>query len=122
MQKDDWTVGKEGIRPAGPPDRCLYCGEPEGRTHKPTCAVRERTVVVRMVVEYVVLVTESADQEMIEFHRNNGRWCANNALVELEHLAERVGCLCDHARFELVREATAEDEERDKCYVANAPS
>ena len=123
MKRDNWPVEDEGIRPAvRGPNHCTYCGEPKGSTHKPDCVVRERTVVVRMTVEYVRTVPESWDNETVETVMNETSWCSSNALQELESLDERADCLCEYTQFEFVREATEEDEERNKLYVKDLAS
>jgi hypothetical protein len=42
---------KNGPRPAGPPDECFYCGQKIGQKHKSDCVCRDRSVMVRMIVE-----------------------------------------------------------------------
>lgn len=107
-------TARHGPRPAGPPDRCFYCDGPVGAQHARDCVMRQRTVVVRMTVEYVVEVPENLPPDMIEFMRNEGSWCATNALDELqpneEEDPEGNCCLCHTTAFEYVREATPEDE------------
>lgn len=122
MKRTNWSVGDEGIRPAGDPDKCLYCSEPKEGEHKSQCVVRQRTVVVKMTVEYTISVPEFWDKEQLEFHRNQGRWCSDNVYSELERLSEHAGCLCDFTHFEYVREATVEDETRSNVFVTNFPS
>jgi hypothetical protein len=63
-----------------------------------------KMVRVRMTVEYEVEVPASWDRHMIEFHRNEGSWCSDNALYELEKLAEDKGCLCHAMWFECLDE------------------
>lgn len=101
-----------GVRPAGPPDACFYCGVKLGLPHETKCVLRRRTVVVRAIFEYTVEEPEDWSIDMILFHRNESSWCANRAHDELGRLIDnRAGsCLCHISRFEFVREATAEDE------------
>lgn len=108
MRTPPVTPDDDGIRPAGPPDACLYCKQKVGDPHLAECVTVKRTVVVRMTVEYEVDVPQSWDKEQIEFHRNEGSWCANNALDELAQLHDAESaetCLCPSARFEYVGEA-----------------
>lgn len=98
-----------GPRPAGKPDRCFYCNQCIGELHTETCVLRNRTVVVRAVVEYVVRVPSSWSVEDILFHRNDSSWCKSNLISELERIDGSV-CLCGSVLFEFVREATVEDE------------
>jgi hypothetical protein len=98
-----------GPRPAGKADECFYCRRKIGDEHAPECVVRERTVVVRMTIEYVTKVPEHWDTDGIDFHYNDSSWCASNALNELAAINNRGVCVCGHAKFEFVREATEDD-------------
>lgn len=142
MKKQDWTIGQEGVRPAGKPDECFYCRNKSGEQHKADCVIRKRTVVVKMTMEYVIAVPEDWDVSNIEFHRNESSWCANNAREELTKMFEYieksreevvnpdgttshgndVPCLCDRTQFEYVREATPEDEYANGVFVEKEPS
>lgn len=102
----NFVVTKKATRPAGPQDRCFYCGQVIGETHRDICVLVEKMVVIRMIVEYEIDVPAHWSKKQIEFHRNHGTWCADNALVELENLASEKGCLCGEARFEYVRDAS----------------
>lgn len=100
-----FIVTPEAARPAGLPDRCFYCDRPVGDTHdEGECVLVKRKVRIRMTVEYDINVPAHWDKGRIEFHRNDGTWCADNALDELAAEASREGCLCPHTRFEYVRE------------------
>lgn len=96
-----------GPRPAGRDDECFYCHGPLGADHHPNCVMRDRTVVVRATVEYVVRVPERHTPDQIEFRRNESSWCASNMLSELDSPET---CICNAVTFEYVREATEEDE------------
>ena len=104
------VTAENGPRPAGKPDRCFYCSQPLGSQHAPKCVCRERTVVVRAVIEYVIEVPESWTAEQIEFQRNDGSWCATNLIGELREIHEAGACLCPITSFEYLREATAEED------------
>jgi len=52
-----------------------------------------------MTIEYEVDVPSRWGKENIEFHRNEGSWCADNGLDELQELAEKKGCLCETSVF-----------------------
>ncbi len=118
MRLESYPVTEEQINARPSRGRiCFYCSQPVGAEHKPDCAMRKRTVVIKMTLEYVVDVPEHWTKENIEFHRNDGTWCSDNALGELEELSKYLetsdkGCLCSAAEFEYLREATTEDEER----------
>lgn len=99
---------------------CRYCKKLSGEAHAEDCVCRQRTVVVSLQLEYVVSVTEDWEESMIEFHRNDGSWCATNLINELDALQERTkktSCFCSNAKYSFVREATEEDEERDQLFV-----
>jgi predicted nucleic acid-binding Zn-ribbon protein len=91
--------------------KCPYCGVKLGKEHSEGCVCRKRTVVIKATFEYAVEVPEFWDKSEIEFSRNDGSWCVDNALDELKRVAEHQGCLCHLAKFEYVREATEADEE-----------
>jgi len=110
MRRDNWTVGQEGIRQGGEPDRCFYCNQPIGSQHRADCVIRSRTVIIEARIKMLISVPESWDSDMVEFHRNEGSWCASNVVEELDDQAKRCGCLCNDAEFSFVREATDEDE------------
>lgn len=123
MKRDNWEVKEFGIRPAGSPDHCFYCGVERGGVHKPECVIRKRTVVVQMTIEYVVAVPEFWTPEQLEFHRNEGTWCALNGLAEIDNLHERTGdCFCGRTTYKYLREATAEDESKDMIFVEDSRS
>lgn len=42
---------------------------------------------------------------------NEGSWCFDNVLEELNNLSNRAGCLCSFSNAEYIREATEDDEE-----------
>lgn len=82
-----------GIRPAGPQDQCLYCHQKVGKPHEKDCVILERKVKVRYSYEVEIEVPWYWDIDQIEFHRNEGSWCADNSLQELENMTEK-DCLC----------------------------
>lgn len=126
MKRENWPVGDYGIRPAGKPDECFYCNVKRGEQHKAGCVIRCQTVVVRMTVEYVVDIPESWGAENLEFQRNEGSWCSDNGVRELQSLMDRVdaagGCLCPMIEYAFVREATAEDEKQSRLFCETLPS
>jgi hypothetical protein len=76
-----------------------------------------------MTVEYAVLIPENWTPEAFEDFRNQGSWCANNVLSELEALVKREdACLCGQTEFAFVREATEEDETLDSVFVEKSKS
>jgi hypothetical protein len=67
-----------------------------------------KTVRVRATVEYDLQVPESMSKEDIEFHRNEGTWCGDSLVEELQgqvHSAEGEEyrpCLCGVVRYEVL--------------------
>lgn len=113
MKLLNWPVTPDDARPAGPPDKCFYCGLPMGAQHSETCVIRERTVVVAVTIKTVMSVPESWTAEDIENHYNNGRWCADNVMFRLNNMAEAIDkggdCMCPHTEIKYIGEATYED-------------
>ena len=99
-----FTVTEKAMRPRSSARQCFYCKQPIGKVHKQDCVLVKKTVKVRMIVEYNVDVPAHWAAEQIEFHRNNGSWCSNNALSELDALfgSNNGPCLCNSARFEYI--------------------
>lgn len=87
-------------RPASSKQECFYCLEPIGGNHKSSCLLIKKKVKIRMTVEYEVEVPSDWDKNLIEFHRNDGSWCANNAIKELSKISEDCGCICHITHFE----------------------
>ena len=84
----------DGIRPAGAPDKCFYCGEKVWEDHKPDCVILLRRVRVAYVFALEIEVPHDWAEEDILYNRNDGTWCADNAIKELEELQKKRGCLC----------------------------
>lgn len=98
-----FIVTADAQRPASMDGRCFYCRSEIGDAHDPTCVLLVRSIRIRMTVEYEIDVPASWDAEMIEFHRNAGTWCANNAIDELRDRFEpddiESPCMCGAATF-----------------------
>lgn len=122
MKRDNWTVGDYGIRPAGKPTQCFYCGIEKGGIHKEGCVIRKRTIVMEMKINIVMDVPEDWDEAMCNFHKNEGTWCANNILHDLNAMKERMNCLCDVAEFKYLREANEDDEKSQNKFVRDIPA
>lgn len=93
-------VSRLAMRPASDKEECFYCHQPIGSEHHPDCVLIKKKVMVRMTVEYEVKVPAHWDKHMIEFHRNDGSWCADNALDELAEIGGGDGCLCHCTHFD----------------------
>lgn len=113
MNRNDWPVGDHGIRPAGDQQKCFYCDGAKGAQHRIGCVIRNRTVVVRTIVEHVITVPEDWERSTIEF--TEGSSCSDNHINTLRALVRRLDdadlCTCGMVSIEYVREATEEDEE-----------
>lgn len=99
-------VTDEHLPPASDGVHCFWCGEPKGSRHKRECVTWLKRVVVRAIIEYEVEVPMSWGAPDVEFHRNDGSWCANNLLTELQEQfpARGEACLCNATSFEFVGE------------------
>ncbi len=77
-----------GIRPAGPPDACFYCGARVGVLHGSDCVTVEKEVEVAVKVTlekgrairgiWRKFVPHSWEPYNIEFQMNESSWCASN--------------------------------------------
>ncbi len=110
MRAKSWKVTNFAVRPAGKLDECFYCNEKLGNEHKSDCVIRRKTVAVDVTFRMVRVVPDYWLKEQIEYQLNNGRFCMDNILDELNDLSERLGCLCEVAKSEFIRDATVEDE------------
>lgn len=114
---DGWPFvlpNDDGIRPAGPRDACLYCGQKIGQRHGSDCVCITKKVKVRYTYEIEIEVPHAWTKEDIERHRNESSWCADNSLDEIEAFHESLGettelpggtmgpCLCDYFSCEYV--------------------
>lgn len=85
---------------------CFYCHRAIGDRHDATCVLWTHRVKVRVTIDYEVDVPYSWTKEIVEFHRNEGSWCASNVLNELENVEEEIGCLCPASKFEYLGEVS----------------
>jgi hypothetical protein len=104
----------DGIRPAGRPDECFYCGQTTGHAHKDTCAVVTKKVKVEYTYEIEIEVPFHWTKYDIEFHRNESTWCANNSIEEIENGAGLGDCLCSAHYCEYVSDVDAPPYRRNK--------
>ena len=98
-----------GPRPAGPPDKCFYCGQPIGTEHDYSCVCRKRTVVVNVSFIALIVVPESWDADTINFCRNESSWCVSN-LLTVDGLKDE-SCLCPCTKILFSHEASTKDED-----------
>ena len=105
----------DGIRPAGKPDECFYCGQKVGNPHLPECVILCRKVKVRYSYEIEIEVPWSWNKEDIEFHRNIGSWCADNTINEIEkYKRDNNCCLCHCFKAEVLEIPDALPYRKDK--------
>lgn len=104
----------DGIRPAGNPDECFYCNQKVGHPHKSNCVVLKKRAKVRYSFEFEIDVPWGWNQGNILFHRNDGSWCADNALQELQEASEKQGCLCPVFTCEVLEISEAPPYRKDK--------
>lgn len=101
-------VKDEDVRPARQDGTCFYCRQELGTPHKEECVIWTKTVRVRVTVEYDIEVPRTWDKDMIEFHRNEGTWCADNMVAELEEQVGRYAvddyqpCMCGTTKYEVI--------------------
>ena len=98
-------VTSEAMHPGSSKKQCLYCQRIIGAYHKSDCVLIRKRVKVRATVEYEIVVPFFWDKSNIEFHRNDGSWCANNMIDELEELGKG-DCLCGLVHFEYLEDAS----------------
>jgi hypothetical protein len=122
VRRPSWLVSDRDVSNSSDSTMCCWCRSKLGEEHEVECVRRKATVVVRMLIEYVIEVPESWDDDQIEFHRNDSSWCAGNAASELEKLFEymekRGDCPCMRVKYDYVREATEDDEDACGVFVA----
>lgn len=77
-----------GIRPAGAPDRCFYCGGVVGSCHSHECVMVVNCVRYEILYKGKRIGTYDTDDPVsfgrgsMEFRRNEGGWCTDNMLDE----------------------------------------
>lgn len=89
--------------PAGQPDKCCWCPSKIGEPHDAKCVIPQKLVTVRVTVEMEIDVPRWWDKRQVEFHRNDGSWCASNWIDELVEL-DNSGCICDITKFEVIED------------------
>lgn len=100
MSDTNFIVTEKAQRPADVNGRCFYCNQPIGGFHNHDCVLIIKKVKVKAIIEYEIKVPAHWERDHIEFHRNEGSWCATNMIGELEKLDDESNCLCSHVKFE----------------------
>jgi hypothetical protein len=105
----NYTVSILSKRPASDKEECFYCHEAIGSNHKADCVFIRKKVQLRMTVEFEAIVPNHWGKKMIEFHRNDGTYCADNDFRELIESAEKAGgCLCGITNYEYLKDVGQE--------------
>lgn len=97
------TKDDAGIRDNHDPAICHFCRNKIGERHDAKCVCFTKTVTIRLVAEYPIEVPNFWDKGNIEFHRNEGSWCATSAIDELDALFGDGSdtCACESFTFTL---------------------
>jgi hypothetical protein len=103
-----FIVTKKAERPASISHGiCFYCGRPIGTEHLSGCVLIKKKVLVRTTITYEIEVPSEWTSEDIEFHRNEGSWCCNNMIGELEEIIKEDDiCLCPITKSEYIRDTS----------------
>jgi hypothetical protein len=101
----NWTVEERDTRGVGP--LCLYCQSALGGRHAVTCVVPQKTVRLRVTIEFDVTVPDSWTRHDVEFHRNESSSCASNGWRDLRDAMREAGsrgakCFCGTAKYDVV--------------------
>lgn len=102
VSEERFIVSESAVRPTGQPDECFYCHRKIGQEHGPECVLVMRNAVVRVVIEYPVVIPAHWGAKDFESHRNEGTWCRSNVIAELAAASRKLGCLCKCSRFKLL--------------------
>ena len=118
MTKHSFTVLENdfGIRPAGPPDKCLYCKSKVNEPHGQDCVVIVRRVTYEVSAGIGIVALFEMDEpaswskDTMRFMRNESNWCCgnminNNDLIVTnseawEALTKDDDCLCSVLNLE----------------------
>ena len=115
------TPDDDGIRPAGQPDACFYCKSKVGAPHGPDCVMVVKESIYSVLVDgrevgaFRYDDPYSWDDDMCEFHKNDGSWCASNAIDDIEWtdaeaeqrvraMEQESDCVCPLLEFRLCGE------------------
>ena len=94
------VVKPEDERPTGKGSGvCFYCKSPIRDSHKRDCVLFKKKVRVAAIIEYDIEVPDFWEADDILFQRNEGSWCSDNMLDELEELKKSGVDFCDITRF-----------------------
>lgn len=90
---DTWPIvleNDDGIRPAGHPDRCMYCNQRIGELHRADCVTVQKRVQYAVIVDgnqvgiFEILDPHGWTPYDCDFHKNESSWCADNATDSIQ--------------------------------------
>lgn len=116
MKKESWPVTKKHLSLIGNTEKCTYCNSKENEEHDMDCVQRKRTVIIEMKINIAIEVPEHWGEEMINFHKNESSWCADNILDDLKRMRRYDGCLCSQAEFKYINEASESEHNHYKLF------
>lgn len=90
---------------------CFYCQQKIGTPHKYECVSLSKWVLVRMTAEIPMEMPLSWDKDRVEFKLNEGTWCADNIIDDLQGLVDKGLDLCTVTEFEYIRDGKVIDAE-----------
>ena len=88
-----YKAGGPGTRQSTPAS-CFYCKASDGQPHERRCVIVNKKILVKYEFTLGIAVPYGWAPEMVEFCRNDGAWCADNAIEEILATVEDDGCLC----------------------------
>lgn len=106
-----FIVTEKAMRPASGARECFYCQQPIGSAHKNECVLIYKKARIAFTIEYDIECPSYWDANQIEFHRNEGSWCSNNAVRELQKIIEKnenKECFCGCSSVECLSETISD--------------
>jgi len=105
----EYVVTAAAQRPAREDGTCFYCNVPIGGFHKQDCVLIHKRMSVRLIIEYEAEVPAHWTAEQANRYRNDGTWCKDNAMRDVERYMEAKGrmCVCSMARLDYYEDVGA---------------
>ena len=102
-----FKVTNKAKKPNSFTNTCFYCHQKIGDYHKDDCVLVSKKIEIQAIIKYEITVPNDWDKEQIEFARNDGNWCSNNMIQELEKLTENgEQCLCQQTKFKYLKDTS----------------
>lgn len=100
----EFKVTRKAMRPAAPDsEQCFYCHQPVGGNHLHSCVLVRQHVEIRATFALTIDEPASWSEEEIELLRNEGSWCKDNLIREIEMASKADGCLCNCCTIRVAR-------------------